>query len=127
MRAPVGLGADGRRLWRSVAAWLSEHEGGAITLDPHEREILAEACRVADRIAGIRDALDGADLTDAGSIRLLAEERQQRAALASLLVSKLAFPTGMPADVPSKGTTPRSRRAQTAARARWGDQRDEAS
>jgi hypothetical protein len=119
--------ADGRRLWRSVAAWLSEHEGGAITLDPHEREILAEACRVADRIAGIRDALDGADLTDAGSIRLLAEERQQRAALASLLVSKLAFPTGMPADVPSKGTTPRSRRAQTAARARWGDQRDEAS
>lgn len=121
MRAPNGLGTDGSRLWRRVVAWLSEHPAGSIELDPHERELLGEACRIADRLGSIREALDGADFTDAASMRLLSEERQQRLALANLLTSKLGFPTGMPQETgQKKGRTPRSRRAQTAAHARWG-------
>jgi len=120
MRAPNGLGDAGGRLWRSVAAWMSEHPAGSVQLDPHERELLAEACRIADRLGAMREALDGADLADTGTVRLLAEERQQRLALANLLVAKLGLPTGMPQEVGSKGSTPRSRRAQRAAAARWG-------
>lgn len=128
MRAPAGLGAGGGRLWRSVASWLDQHPAGSVQLDPHERELLAEACRIADRLGAMREVLDGADLTDAGTVRLLAEERQQRLALATVLVTKLGLPSGMPEEAsPKKGATPRSRRAQRAATARWGTPDHEAT
>lgn len=117
MRAPEGLGPAGRSLWRRVGKWLADHEGAAVTLDPHEQTILGEACRVADRLAELRAVLADVDLaSDAAGVRLLAEERQQRGALASLLVVRLGLPTGL-ADAP---TTATSRRASKAALVRWG-------
>ena len=125
MRAPNHLGRDGGRLWRRVARWLAEHDGGPVLLDPHEEAVLGEACRVADRLSELRAALDGADLADAAMVRLLAEERQQRVALSTLLIVRLGLPTGLADEPRPKGSTPRSRRAQSAARARWGARTEE--
>jgi hypothetical protein len=46
---PPGLGTDGRRLWRDINT--------GYELAPHELAVLAEACRVTDRLAGIATAL----------------------------------------------------------------------
>jgi hypothetical protein len=119
MSVPQDFGASGRALFRAVGAWLDEQK---LVLDPHEVVVLHEACRVADRLAQLRAALDGRDLADAGAVRLLAEERQQRAALVGLLVSKLGLPTGAAGDgqVGGPGSSPLSRRGLAGARARWG-------
>ena len=113
---PRDLRAAGRALLRGVAGYLDDE---VLVLDAHEEAVLIEACRTADRLAQLRDALSGADLTEPATVRLLSEERQQRATLATLLLSKLGLPTGV-AGVGGTGSTPRSRRAQTAARSRWG-------
>jgi hypothetical protein len=120
MPVPRDLGPAGRAVLRAVGGWLEEQK---LVLDPHELIVLHEACRVADRLAQLRSALDGRDLADAGAVRLLAEERQQRAALAGLLVSKLGLPTGAVAgdgQVGVAGSSPLSRRGLAGARARWG-------
>jgi hypothetical protein len=111
---PKRLEPSGRALWRRIAKWATAQN---VEFDEHELVLIVEACGAADRLAQLADALDGWHPSDPAAVRLLAEERQQRALLASLLVSKLALPTGIVA----AGSTPRSRRAQTAARARWGD------
>ena len=115
---PKGLGPAGRASWRRIGKWTTSQN---VEIDEHELVLLREAGGVADRLAELAEALDGWDPADPAAVRLLAEERQQRAALASLLVTKLGLPTGIIAAEPTKGSTPRSRRAQTAARSRWGD------
>lgn len=50
-RAPVGLGAGGRSLWRDVTA---EH-----VLDPSQRVQLTEACRAKDRLDKLDELLRG--------------------------------------------------------------------
>jgi len=117
---PRDLQAAGRAVLQAVSGFLTCER---LTLDPHELIVLHEACRVADRLAELRDALAGADLHDPVSVRLLAEERQQRLALATLLVTKLGLPSGVAGDNPAVGMSPRSRRGQTGARARWGGPR----
>ena len=70
---PPGLGAAGGLLWRST---LAEFE-----LSGPELALLAEACRVADRLTTINDLLSGAPLSVEGSMGqprpnpLLAEAR----------------------------------------------------
>jgi ABC-type transport system involved in cytochrome c biogenesis ATPase subunit len=95
-----------------VTAFLDD-EG--MLLDPHEEAVLVEACRIADRLAQLRAALADADLSDVAAVRLLSEERQQRVALSTLLISRLGLPTGLVGEP----VTPRSRRAQKAAQTRW--------
>lgn len=114
--APDDLGDAGRELHRAVDAFLDEQH---MLLDAHELAVLAEACRVADRLAQLRVAVDGLDLTKPAAVRLLSEERQQRGMLSNLLITKLGLPTGL-ADAPG---TPRARRAQTAANTRWTEHR----
>ncbi len=114
---PRDLRAAGRALLRSVSGFLTAER---LTLDPHEHAVLIEACRVADRLAELREALAGADLRDPAAVRLLAEERQQRLAMATLLVTKIGLPTGVAGDSPAVGVSPRSRRGQAGARSRWG-------
>lgn len=117
MKAPEDLQVDGRALHQRISEWLAEEN---VALDPHEEVVLVEACRVADRLALLRAAIAGRDLVEGGVVRLLAEERQQRVALANLLVTKLGFPTGLVGDEDtSVGASPRSRRAQKAAQSRW--------
>jgi len=113
-RPPSVLGDAGRRLWRHLARWLDEQEA---ELEPHERLLAVELCVSADRLATIRDALGRLDPSAAAWSRLASEERQRGLAMARL-VSSIGFPTGL-ADVDGRGDTPRSRRARTAAQARW--------
>src|SRR5215469_6021157 len=81
-RAPSGLQAAGRRLWREANA---SYEFAA-----HESAILVQCCRVVDRLDAIQDELTGAPLTDEGSTGqpkanpLLAESRAQARLLESL-------------------------------------------
>lgn len=121
MKIPRDLRTEGKALLQRVTTWLDEEK---MVLDPHEEVVLLEACRVTDRLSMLRKAIEGQDLATAGAVRLLAEERQQRTALANLLVTKLGFPTGvLSEDESSTGSSPRSRRAQNAANSRWGYER----
>lgn len=113
---PRDVGPSGRALLRGVGAYFETED---LEPDEHEVIILVEAARTADRLEQLRRALADVDLTEPASVRLLAEERQQRAALAHLLTSKLGLPTGSPSTVVT-GSTPASRGRQAAANARWG-------
>jgi hypothetical protein len=117
MKPPDDLGTEGRELLSRISAFLDGYDpdGRSLQLDPHEEAVLVEACRLADRLAQIRAVLVGADLAEPAGVRLLAEERQQRATLATLLITKLGLPTGLVGEP----ATPRSRRAQKAAHSRW--------
>ncbi len=81
VRAPSGLKAGGRRLWRSVA---DEYE-----LEEHERAVLLEACRTVDACAALQETLEADGVMNASpqGVRAhpaLVELRQQRLTLARL-------------------------------------------
>lgn len=117
---PADLGPSGRALWRQIAAWLREHD---LILDPHERPLVEELCRTVDRLATLRAALATFEPADKEWTKLAGEERQQRLAYGRL-VSALGLPSGVIPETAGTdrvvGLSPRSRRAQKAARARWG-------
>lgn len=83
LRPPRGLGAAGRALWRSI---VDEY-----TLEPHERVLLAEACRTADELERLRAEAASADLIVQGSTGqprpnpLFGEVRRHSESLARLL------------------------------------------
>jgi hypothetical protein len=81
--APKGLGARGRGFWREIQT--------TYELDPGETALLAEACRTADELQRVEQALATAPLLTAGSTGqdrahpLLEEARRHRATLLRLL------------------------------------------
>lgn len=79
--APPGLSPAGQRLWRELARHLD--------FDEHERRVLLEACRCADRLERLDQAIRTAPLLDAeGKVSpLMVEARQQQVVLAKLLAS----------------------------------------
>lgn len=109
-RSPAGLGRRAHRLWRWAA---SEFD-----LEPHERELLEEACRTLDRLDECRAAVatDGTMIDGSRGQRvahpLLSEERMQRQLLARLLAG-----LGMPSDVDD--TIAAARFGRRGAEARW--------
>ena len=116
LRAPAGLGARGRRLWKSV------HSDFA--LSETERTLLIEACRCLDDIEALQAAVAGAPMMTTGSRDqdivhpLRGELRSQRLLLAKLLAQL---------DVPEEaeggkwdGLTASSR-ARKASLARWNN------
>jgi hypothetical protein len=111
-RAPPGLGASGRALW---AGTMRDFE-----LSAPETALLTEACRTADRLAAIAEALDGAELIVSGSTGqpkshpLLASAALQVTAL-DTLIHGLALPIG-----DESAGHRRSASARDAALARWG-------
>jgi hypothetical protein len=114
-RAPSGLAAAGRRLWREM---VSTYE-----FSPGELETLRQACRTADVLARIDVELGEADVTVIGSRGqprshpLLESSAEQRALLDQLLRS-LALP--MPDE--TEGTR-RAPQQVAAAQARWRAQK----
>lgn len=81
---PDDLGVAGLKLWEACA--------DSFELEEHEQAVLEEACRIRDRIEQIRGQvdIDGVMLESSQGMRLhpgIAEERQQKLALARLLVT----------------------------------------
>lgn len=91
-RAPNGLKRRGKAMWHELHALFD------FSADPHRAAIIEDACRTADMIDRLQAAVEGADdLRVKGSygqpvaMPELAELRQYRALLASLLKA-LALP-----------------------------------
>jgi hypothetical protein len=114
-RQPSGLNSAGRRLWRKIAA--------DYTMRADEWLILEKACRTADDAERLDTELAQSPLMVPGSqgqMRanpLLNESRQTRALLAALL-KQINLPDAD--DKAGRVRSPRTQRAMTAARARWG-------
>lgn len=114
-KAPSKLGPAGKALWSSIVP--------TYDLRPDEYRILADACREADLIERLHEALATADLVTRGSMGqevaspFVSEIRQHRTVLANLLKT-LKIP-----DTPAGAARKRaqvSESARVAARARWG-------
>lgn len=88
-RYPAGLDTAGRRLWKSITDGNDTEE--------HEKAILLEACRTADRLDRLADAQSGQPLTvrnskgDEVAHPLLTESRQQSITF-SRLIAALRIP-----------------------------------
>jgi hypothetical protein len=93
-RAPSGLGPSGRRLWRHLVA--------DVEPSPVGRELLGEACKLADECDRLRFELAAGPLTVEGSMGqpranpLLGEIRRHASALRDLLS---ALPPPPPVEV----------------------------
>jgi len=113
---PKGLGIPGSRLWRGVTQ--------AYVLRVDELILLESACRTADTISRLDLALVDEPLVVKGSMGqerehpLLSEVRQQRAALARLLV-QLKLPEDATAATGAARAGERSAAARTLAHQRW--------
>ena len=109
---PSGLEQGGRTLWSSV---VDRYE-----LRPDELRTLEDACREADLVDGLRDALAESTYMIEGSQGqlvinpLVSEVRQHRMVLRSLMAA-LKLPEEGRAD----GAGERSSQARAAAQARW--------
>ncbi len=92
-----GLGQADRRLWDDVTA--------DFELSAHEEAVLLQACRAADRLEALNDALRDAPLTvrnsrgDLTAHPLLGEARQTSALLARLCAA-LGLPSGVQDEAP---------------------------
>lgn len=84
-RAPRGLKAAGRSLWKSIQ--------DVYEMQQHEEQLLLEACRTADRLDALADAAEDAPLTvtnskgDEVAQPLLVESRQQSIVYARLIAA----------------------------------------
>lgn len=111
-KAPRGLGAAGRQLWRRAVS--------EFVFNVAEQAVLEQACRSADVIAKLHDAWVDADAVVAGSRGqpachpLIRELREERALLARLLEQ-----VGIGAASSNWDGLTASQRARKAARARW--------
>jgi phage terminase small subunit len=85
LKPPTGLGAIARRWWSDVVE-LYEIDG-----DPGATRLLTDACRVIDRLEGLRKAIDRDGIVTMSRLGerqvnpLIREERQQRAELRQIL------------------------------------------
>lgn len=108
MKQPIDLASDGRgaSLWSDVTS--------VYALRTDERELLAEACRLADLVDTLRNLVNEEGiLTDSGSLHpALVELRQVRTQL-RLHLNSLALPDE------HEEETPASIKARKAANARW--------
>ena len=117
-RPPKGLNGEGRRLWRSVVS--------AYDLRADELVVLESACRCADLVVQLDEAMRGQPLVSKGSMGqerehpLLSEQRQQRALMVRTLAS-LKLPDLDSSEQPADDAAgARSVAARRAAQARWG-------
>ena len=115
-RAPTGLLAGGKQLWREL------HAVYDFTEAPEKQAILEEACRTADVVKRLQAIVDGADeIRVRGSqgqpvaMPELLELRQYRALMVQLLKA-----LGCPDD---EDTLTRSELGKLGATARWGGRR----
>lgn len=89
-KTPDGLGPEGTKLWREIVSTFD------VTEEPHKRRILLDACKTADLIERLDEAMQGQPLTASGSMGqlvihpLISQSQSSRTQLAQLL-SRLNF------------------------------------
>lgn len=111
--APRGLGASGKRIWGQITE--------TYTLRPDELSILEDACREADLIDRLEEALTGAPLMESGSMGqkvaspLVSEIRQHRNTKRQLLTS-----LRLPEEPGGSAAEERSEMARALNVIRWG-------
>lgn len=95
-RTPTGLQARGKRFWNTV---LSDLE-----MEPHEHQLLAETCRILDRLEGLDAVVREKGLTtlDGRIAPAVVELRLQQVTLARVVAS-LRLPDEYRAEVLSRG------------------------
>jgi len=114
-KPPRNLGERGQELWDSIVP--------AYELKPDEVRILMDACREADLVERLYEALDAGGLIAQGyngqdvPAPTLSEIRQHRALLSNLLKA-LKLPESAATAARKKAHT--SEQARMAVRARWG-------
>jgi len=113
-RTPVGLGSAGKALWKRLV--------DAYTFEPWELPIVEMACRQADDLALLDDAIRASGILTRGSqgqARLAQAVTEAR--LARLALSRLLGQIKLPAETATgeRPLTDRGRRAQRAAQTRW--------
>ncbi len=87
-RKPASLGAEGARLWAEITSEMAED---GLVPTSRERRWLEDACRTADSVADMEQALEGEPRIVRGSQGqpvahpLIAEIRQHRVTLSALL------------------------------------------
>jgi hypothetical protein len=113
LRPPAGLKSPGRKLWVAVVE--------SFVLNPGELSMLEQACRTADELDRLEQALCALpELTTTGSTGqlkphpLLAEVRAHR-----LLLERLTTALSLPDEDEESGLRPGHRHAQRAAQGRW--------
>lgn len=85
VRMPKGLDYQGKKLWQELT------EVYDLSVDPHKRRILYDACKTADLIDTLDKAMSGQSLTVRGSMGqqvinpLIAQAQSGRVMLAQLL------------------------------------------
>lgn len=93
---PTGLKSRGRRFWRTVLADLE--------MEPHEQQLLAETCRILDRLDGLDAVIREKGLTtpDGRIAPAVVELRLQQVTLARVVAS-LRLPDEYRAEVLDRG------------------------
>jgi hypothetical protein len=113
--APAGLGENGRALWASLVGDVAE----GWELDARELHLLERACRVADEIALLEQAVDRDGATVAGSrAQIVVHPALQEARQLRLVELRLLRAIDLGGNEDEE--TPARRRARHAAEARWG-------
>jgi phage terminase small subunit len=120
-RAPIGLGKEGRALWRSIVDDIASRgdEETGFELDPRELAMLEQGCRLADQLVELEAIVAKQGRTVRGSTGQvvlhpgIAEIRQHRLALQRILGS-IGIDTGA-----GEKTGASANRARHAANARW--------
>jgi hypothetical protein len=112
-----GLGARGREFW--------DEQQKQLEFDPHEAQVLLEACRILDTIESLSEAIGADGVMVVGSQGqpvlngAVAELRQQQAALARLIIQ-----LNLDAPDVAGAVTARAAAGRAAAQKRWRDQKD---
>ncbi len=117
-RAPKGLGAPGKVLWKSIQQDLEP----GLEFDARDTELLTRACRCADELAKLEEMIDARGVTVLGSrYQTVVNPALSEARQARLVLLRFLSAIGMadPSDRPGKGTLA-SRRGRAAAEDRWG-------
>jgi hypothetical protein len=107
-RAPKGLAAAGRALWRDAT--------GKYEFDPHELMLLGELCRCRDRLEQLEVAIQESGVADAdGRVPQVVREAREQAMTAARLAAALRFPAGTAGDA-QKGARRQPQQRRTGAR-----------
>lgn len=120
-RKPPGMGPEGALLWADIVAEMAED---GLLPTSRDRRWLLDACRTADSIADLEQALKGAERVVRGSQGqpvahpLIAEIRQHRVTLSALL-ARVSMTAQEDAGVGTGGRTTSSQ-ARAAAFVRHG-------